>query len=85
MRRLFAIFIVMFCVVTYAQTPEKSEVKVVSSKPTLTTEQKLAIQNGILQLENAQLRLSNLLQSLQKDGFNLNIQTMEYDVKPPQK
>lgn len=64
--------------------------------PALTVEQKQAIQILAQRIELAQLRaqaaqsdfdkargeLAGLLQSLHKDGFDLNLQTMEYTKKP---
>lgn len=66
------------------------------SSPALTVEQKQAIQILAQRIELAQLRaqaaqsefdrargeLASMLQSLQKDGFDLNLQTMEYVKKP---
>lgn len=68
----------------------------VKPAPMLAVEQKQAIQILAQQIELAQLRaqvaqndfnkasreLATLLQSLQKDGFDLNLQTMEYTKKP---
>lgn len=71
-----------------------------ATAPTLTVEERQAIQILAQRIELAQLRaqaaqsdfdkargeLTGLLQSLHKDGFDLNLQTMEYTKKPePQK
>jgi len=64
--------------------------------PILTVEQKQSIQLLALQIENAQLRahaaqtdfdrsrgdMSALLKSLQRDGFNLDLQSLAYVAKP---
>ncbi len=55
----------------------------------LTVEQRQAIQIKAqemtiaqLQYEKARAELTALMQSLQKDGFDLNLQTGEYTKKP---
>jgi hypothetical protein len=60
--------------------------------PTLTTEQKQAIQIKAQEMTIAQLQfdkargeLAALVQSLQKDGYDLDLQTMTYVKKAPVK
>jgi hypothetical protein len=67
--------------------------------PTLTTEQKLQIQNVAQKMQIAQLQsqaaqrdfdaarveLQTLLKSLEKDGYTLDLQTLTYTKKEPSK
>lgn len=65
--------------------------------PTLTSEQKTTIENIVLRIDNAQLRaqvaqgefdraraeLTTTVQALQKDGYDLDLQSLRYVKKPP--
>lgn len=53
--------------------------------PTLTQDQKQAIQIHLLQMENARLRFTSYLQTLQKEGYDLNLDTLEYVKKEVKK
>lgn len=60
-----------------------------AAAPKLTDEQKATIQSALLRLDNARLRaelaardVSELLRSLQVPGYDLNMQTLEYQAKP---
>jgi len=88
---------------TYAVAQERSEGKTSGpsvaaaekAAPTLTTEQKQAIQIQAQRIEIAQLRaqaaqaefdkarteIAALVQSLQKEGFDLDLQTLSYTPK----
>lgn len=46
--------------------------------PVLSLEQKQAVQIAAQQVEISQLRLAQLIQSLQKEGYDLDLQTMTY-------
>lgn len=91
---VFAMVVALFVSVAVraSQEPEASQ----ASAPTLGEVEKLKVQNLAQRLELAQTQirvaqleyertaqaLTALLQSLQKPGYDLNLQTMEYTRKP---
>ncbi len=84
MKRIFAIAFVLSLALGAVSAQDKA--------PTLTTEQKQAIQIKAQEMTIAQLQfdkargeLAALVQSLQKDGYDLDLQTMTYVKKAPAK
>jgi hypothetical protein len=82
----------LVCVAGAAQTPPPTSQATASEAqakaPALTAEQKAALGAAMLRLENAQLRAqiaardaADLVRALQQPGYDLNLQTLEYQPK----
>lgn len=95
----FVVFMVFGVVMVQAQAPQSntSPAKTEAAAPSLTDVQKLQLQNLAQSIELAQLRaqvaqaefdkarlaIGELVKTLQKDGYDLDLQTLTYVPKKP--
>lgn len=97
--RIVMVCAVLFCLVLVASGGYVVNSRAEQPMPALSEVQKLQVQNAVQRVELAQLRYVNaasefekargdanaLLKSLEREGFVLNLQTMQYEKKPSEK